>query len=223
MYFTYLIAVLKRAFTATPRMTDALQILAASALPAVSTAFGVRLPNDAPTLVLAYIGMAALAFFVIRLFWAPYSIWREQGCDILDLRSELARPERLVMEHLAKHRAKARAKLAVELEKFQALGFREAGDDDKEDPDWHFTKAAQIMSRIRHLQAQAGLSEAFDKTRMRLVNAVLVEADTKNDDLPGDRLSQILMKLMQSHLIGELTAEALLLRSPPYTELERRR
>jgi hypothetical protein len=107
MYFLFLWEVLKRAAVPAPRVTDMLQILAASALPATAKFVGIRLPQSAGEDALAYIGLIVVSFFVIRLFWAPYSIWKQDRGEIGGLKLELSKPERLVVEHLARHRAKA--------------------------------------------------------------------------------------------------------------------
>lgn len=186
-------------------MTDALQILAASALPAISTLFGLKLPEDAGTLVLAYIGLAALTFFAIRLLWAPYSIWKEQAGEISRLQIELSKPERMVMERLARHRAKARAKLAAKLEDFQTLSFYE---------EVNFAVLAPKMAEIRRLQASAGLSDAFETGRCRFLVVVQEEAKQKNSGLSLDRKSNQILKLLQRYLVGEVTAETLALQLP---------
>ena len=105
MFLIYLGEVFKRALTPTPRMTDGLQVIAASAFPAVSKFFGVKMPTDIGNDTLAYIGAATLAFIFIRLFWAPYSIWKEQIAESADLRLELSKPERLLLERLAGQKA----------------------------------------------------------------------------------------------------------------------
>jgi hypothetical protein len=214
MYFIYLWEVLKRAFTATPRMTDALQILAASALPAISTAFGLRLPDDAATLVLAYIGLAALTYFVIRLFCAPYAIWKEQAGEIGNLKLELTKPERMIMERLAKHRAKARAKLAGLLEDFQTLSFS------AEWTELCLKQLAAHMTKIRRIEAEAGLPQIYIDTRGRLLHLVQKEGSIKNEDLPLHRTSSLILRILQSYLVGDITNEALAHQLPAYTELE---
>lgn len=134
-----------------------MQIVAASAIPALAKFSGVRMPESASGDVLAYIGLAAIAFICLRLLSAPYFIWRGQVSDIGHLKAELSKPERMVMEHLARHRAKARAKLAAKLEDFQTLSFYEGMDDLKNGT------IASKMAEIRRLQASAGLSEAFEQ------------------------------------------------------------
>ena len=108
MFLVYFGEVLKRAFTPTPRITDALQVVAASALPAIASFAGVKLPTTAGSEVFAYIGLAALSYFAIRLFWAPYAMWREQIGQVADLKSELSRPERLELERRAELMAEDR-------------------------------------------------------------------------------------------------------------------
>ena len=91
MYLRFLALVFSRAFQPTTRITDGLQIIAASALPAAALVFGVRMPAEIGAQALAYIGLATVAFVAIRLLWAPYALWKEQ-IEIADkLRYELGR------------------------------------------------------------------------------------------------------------------------------------
>lgn len=115
MWFVYLWEVVKRAFTPAPRVTDILQILAASTLPAITKFAGVELPANASEDALAYIGLIAVTFIVIRFLWAPYSIWKDQSSEVAQLRSEISKPQRVEMLRLAEHRADARASLAETL------------------------------------------------------------------------------------------------------------
>jgi predicted permease len=121
MYFIFLWEVLKRAFSPTARVTDVLQILAASTIPAIGKFAGISLPASANDDALAYIGLIAVSFIIIRLMWAPYSIWREQAGEIGTLKLELSKPERAVVEHLAKHRAEARVELIRRLPEMSAF------------------------------------------------------------------------------------------------------
>lgn len=123
MYLVYLGEVLKRAFTPAPRLTDGLQVAAASALPAAASFAGADLPTSAQGDALAYIGLVVVSYFVIRLFWAPYAMWKEQSAEICVLKLELTKPERLVLEHLSKHRARAIIKLQKELSNLHARTF----------------------------------------------------------------------------------------------------
>jgi hypothetical protein len=214
MYFLFLWEVLKRAFTPTPRMTDGLQIAAASALPAAAKFAGFEMAESATDDALAYIGLVALAFFVIRIFWAPYAIWREQGGEIGALKLELTKPERMIMEHLAKHRARARAKLAAALEDYQTLAFYESWSGEGA------TTSGKLMSKIRRLQAEAGLPDLFDDARKCLVTIVVKEGDKPNSELPLHRESERILTAMQQYLVGTIADEDLVRQLPPNTELK---
>ena len=111
MFFTYLGEVLKRAFTPTAKVTDGLQIAAASALPALASFTDFNFPEGTEDNVLALIGLWAVGLIGIRLIWAPYAMWRDQVCANSTLRFELSKPERLVTEKLAALRAKKLQKL----------------------------------------------------------------------------------------------------------------
>jgi hypothetical protein len=208
MWFFYLWEVVKRAFTPTPRVTDGLQIAAASALPAAAKFVGLELGETASNDALAYIGLVALAFVAIRLFWAPYAIWKEQGGEIGELKLELSKPERLIVEHLARHRAKARAKLAAVLEDWQAVSFSKAWDDAAER---HNT---EYFSKAMRLQAEAGLSQVFQTGRRAFALAIREEAEATAVPNLRDMESERLLRLLQRHLVGDLTAEDLALQLP---------
>lgn len=212
MYLTYLGEVLKRAFAPTVRLTDGLQIAAASALPAASKFAGVNMPETMGNDVLSYIGAATISFITIRLFWAPYAIWKEQVANVAGLTLELSKPERLVLQELSKHRAEARAKLAAELEELQSYAFAEKWEG------FARSGTAQKMSEIRKLQAAAGLSDAFDNGRRWLLTYVKEEVETPNDQIVRETQKSLhLLRLLQRHVIGDLTAEDLALRLPADT------
>lgn len=209
MYGQYLAAVIRRAFQPGARFTDILQILAASAAPAAAKFLGLRVPT--PDETLAYIGAAAIAFVSLRLFFvAPYQVWREQLAEIGTLTLELSKPERRVLEHLAKHRAKARAKLASILEDCQTCAYAVKWEGYAE------KRFVELMTTARQLQAEAGLSEAFNTGRQQFIVAVRAEADAE-PGTPLGKESRRLADLLQQHLVGGLTAEDLALRLPPNT------
>lgn len=149
MYFIFLWEVVKRAFTPAPRVTDMLQILAASALPATSRFVGIELPQNAGESALAYIGLIAVSFIIIRLFWAPYAIWRGQAGEVAGLKLELSKPERLVVEHLARHKAEAIQELKDKLVEAHLFNLAPIGDD---------AKVNRLLFEIEKLIFRAGLS-----------------------------------------------------------------
>ena len=131
----------------TSRVTDSLQVVAASALPAIANFAGVELSSSAEGNVFAYIGLAALSLFGIRFLWAPYSIWKAQTETIGELERELANPERMVLERLAKYRAKDIMKLVEIAHDISMSTYR---DDDERDLliSNQFNKAHRLSSRI---------------------------------------------------------------------------
>lgn len=203
MFWLYIGEVLKRAFAPTVRVTDGMQIAAASALPAIGKFSGVRMPETIDNDALSYIGAATLAFVIIRLLWAPYAIWKDQVADANELRLALSKPEKLLAEKLVKHRAKARIKLASELEDFQTFAFSEVWEG------YAAQESAMLMNKIRRLQAEAGLSDTFDDARRYLMKVVKSEGSVNNDQLSIERESVRVLKLLQRHLVGEISAETL--------------
>jgi hypothetical protein len=217
MYFTFLWEVLKRAFTPAPRVTDMLQILAASALPAASKFIGIRLPQNAGDNALAYIGLIALSFVVIRLFWAPYSLWKEQEGQIGGLKLELSRPERLELEHMAKLRAKARMKMARVIRQFQHKYFLGEGQD----------MSSEMLDRqLVRLHAQVSPSSAFTTVfadfhqEMRTLEGKGVAHDDSMEDAGHHKRGLTLAYALSEWLHGRITDEALLLRWLKGTESE---
>lgn len=111
------------------RQADSWQVIATgTALPSLvlGTIFslaGLKVPTlDAATYP-TYVGYGLLAWLAIRFVIAPFFIWREQYQETAELRLELLKPERLIMERLARHRARARAKLSSNLEDLQTYAF----------------------------------------------------------------------------------------------------
>jgi hypothetical protein len=198
MLWNYIGEVFRRAWSPAPRVTDALQVLAASALPAVGKFAGLNLPQTADSDALAYIGLAALSYIAIRLVWAPYSLWKDQKAEIKELRSDLSKPERLIIERLADHRAEARATLAGKLEDYQTLAYYE---------DWSDTAkqaSGAQMSEIRHLQARAGLSDNFESGWQFFLTAVKTEGSVPNTSLAYNSTSKQILTQLQKHLVGDL-------------------
>jgi hypothetical protein len=202
MYWQYVLAVIRRAFQPTARLTDVLQILAASAAPAVARFFGVAVPT--PDETLAYIGAAVLAFLFLRLFFvAPYQVWREQLGDIGKLKLELSKPERLQLEHMAQLRAKERFELCRSItELFWA---RLAGDH-----------AVKLFRHCSTAVQPANADDAFCNGVSRLY----VYAGLGHTSLEHRKTSTQLLNSLTAYLQGELTAEALALRLPPKPEAE---
>lgn len=211
MYWEYLKAVLVRALQPTVRVTDGLQILAASASPALGKLLGIKMPDTIGNDVLAYIGAAALAFIIIRFFWAPYSLWKEDKVTIVGLRDDLGKPERLVAEHIAKHRAKAVMKIIKKLHELHTHFFVDGLSDARRG------MIAKLGNDIVMLSHKANLSEAF-RDALHSFEAEGKMRATKNET--ADRKSQDfeVLDLLQAHLHGQITAEYLLSQLPPDIE-----
>lgn len=204
MYFFFFWEVVKRAFTPAPRVTDMLQILAASALPATSKFVGVKLPQDAGENALAYIGLAALSFVIIRLFWAPYSIWREQSGEIGNLKLEMTKPQRLEFSRMAHLRADAKAELASAIARMAYLAM-------SRDPMSDSPEMSALVAKSVALCGRANASQSFELALNRLGHLCLNLMQNKEMGLPP--MIQ-LVNAMQAYLHGELTAEGLALQLP---------
>lgn len=212
MYLQYLGAVFSRALQPTVRITDGLQILAASFVALGARLAGVKMTDDVATNILAYVGMVATAFIVIRLFWAPYSLWKEDKGAIGELKNELSKPERIVTERLAKQRAKAIMRIIEELHKLQSLFFA---------PPVELTllRADALCTKIFMLSYKANLPDAFrdglnalsDEGGIRLKRHPNVEREPQDFDV---------MELLQAFLHSQITAEYLLSQLPPGIEPE---
>ncbi|NVD45835.1 hypothetical protein [Qipengyuania atrilutea] len=129
LFWQYIGQVLAFTFRGSVRQTDSWQIVAGgTALPslALGAIYGL-LGRDMPTIEQAewatYFGYGLITWLAIRFLIAPFFIWKEQHEETAKLRLELSKPEQMIMQRLATHRAKARAKLAAELEDFQTHSF----------------------------------------------------------------------------------------------------
>lgn len=193
-------------------MTDGLQILAASALPIATRLVGIDMPDDAGNLVLAYIGLAAIAFIAIRLFWAPYSLWKEQGQQLNLLNLKLAAPEIERRKHQAGIVAANRLKMAGYLWQ-----------------DYYY-----LMSVIDGESKR--INKEYGKERFRMLaetdfglvflraNDVIAQIASRVDQknwLKTDRaiLTTAVCQTI-GYLHGNITAEVLWSRLPPYIEEE---
>jgi len=215
MAWLYLGELLKRVFFPTTRGADYASVLVPLLIAAGAFFAGFKVSADTTTQVLAYLGALTVVVFLTRLFFfVPYTMWKEQTGLVSNLQLELARPERLVLEHLARHRAKARAKLSASLEDLQTMAFIEGWDEGVQ------TRFSNKLVKIRRFQAEAGLSAAFQQGRFDLQAAIKREGAKPNSESPLPRESQRLLSLLQRHLIGDLTAEALALQLPPGTAPE---
>lgn len=211
MYWEYLKAVLARALQPTVRVTDGLQILAASASPAVGKLLGIKMPETTGNDIFAYIGAAALVFIVIRLFWAPYAIWKDQISTNAELRLELSKPERLVIEALARRRAKARVKLVQNITDVMHHSFF------FNDKNFKSKDLAKYYKKGLALCGQSGLGDNSIRIYTRLMNyshAILCEKNEHREALRD------LGYNFSNYVNGAVTYEVLLLQLPPKLETE---
>ncbi len=118
MLWNYLGQIFAFAFRRTTPAIDGLQVVAASALPAIARISGAHFAANASTDALAYIGFAAIAFVLLRLLSAPYFIWRDQSQEIAQLKHDLSLPERRERELLVKNRVKSRLNLAAHIHEY---------------------------------------------------------------------------------------------------------
>lgn len=74
------------------------------------------MPDDITTTVLAYVGMATLAFIILRLLSAPYFVWKVERQRADAAEAVLAKPsrdrDRLLKENLIDALARLRTKVA---------------------------------------------------------------------------------------------------------------
>lgn len=217
MYGQYIAAVVRRAFHPTARFTDVLQILAASAAPAVAKFLGLPVPSPEDTL--AYIGAAALAFVGLRLFFvAPYQVWRDQVGEIATLKLELSKPERMEIAHISKIRAKARVKLAKAIRRFQHLYFIGEGDG---------MVATRLDNQIVRLHAEVSPSPAFTRvytafhSELRNLRGRGVTGDEAMEEAKPHARAIALSYFLGEWLHGRITDEVLLLQLLANTEQEK--
>lgn len=215
MYGTYVVAVVRRAFQPTARFTDVLQILAASAAPAIARFFGVVVPTTGETL--AYIGAAAVAFIALRLFFAaPYQVWHEQLSQIDAMRDELAKPAHIENHILAKIRAKKKIRLAAILRQM----YWYSCNNTDEQRDASAEKMTVLVSRAISLMGQAGLGVAFGQA-FALLNSYCLQHLIHNDKAAQNTTHQLINDMLEL-LHGRITGEALAFRLPPGIEVETR-
>lgn len=190
------------------------QIIVASAIPGVGKFFGIKMPDTINNDALAYIGAAVISYVLIRILWAPYAIWKDDQKSIENLNLELSLPHQILMRSLAKHRAKARAKLSAKIEGLASFGYFESWEDSS------MSLLTKKVVAAKKLEAEAGLSPAFIEGFNRLVGFLIEEAKIKNENLPKVRTSRKTIALLQSHLMGDVTAESLALQLPQGIESE---
>ena len=204
MLWAYLGEVGRRAFSPTARMTDALQVVAASALPAVGKVFGLNIPATAEADILAYIGLAAVAYIAIRFIWAPYAIWKDDRVEVAQLKIELSKPERLIIENMAKIQAKKRVKLSRQIQKMHMVAFYRDGHGRAID---QLNK--EFIASI-HLAQNCGLETEFSDHLEKLYE--LVKARISSDVTDGGDFEAT--NIMQQYVSGLISLAELAGRMP---------
>lgn len=103
MFLRYLEEVFRRVFVPTTNRADLLSVLVPMALAAWPFVSGRQLSSDLETNWLAYVGIVTLGLFAFRLLvTAPYSLWKERVEEISRLETELAKPQRLLLENISR-------------------------------------------------------------------------------------------------------------------------
>lgn len=215
MYFAFLRLVLARAFHPATRVTDGLQIVAASAIPAAAMLAGVNMPSNMGNEALGYIGLATLAFVVIRLLWAPYSIWKDETVKVALLEGEMADPVHQIKKSQSTIIAANRLQLAGAIwqDYFYMMGVM-IGDT---------KKLPKKFGKERfRLMAETDFSPPFRSAMSRLAElAVEIDEGRLQEGREKD-ISRVISSSV-AYLHGTITGEDLLRRLPPSIESETQR
>ena len=116
MFGQWIGAILQRIFVPAKAMGEVLQLVTALAIAGASTFLGTKISEDLGERVLAYGAVAIGALLLIRLVWAPYTLWRDQARDIVMLRGRLNAPEHIIKKHMAVHQAEKRIEVLALLQ-----------------------------------------------------------------------------------------------------------
>lgn len=196
----YTIGLVKRVFFPTTRGADYISVLLPLAIAITAFLTGKRISEHLTTQILAYVGIVTLSVFIIRLlFTSPFGMWKEERGEVNRLRNELSRPERAILEHLSKYRAKARAKLSVKLEDMQSSAYSNEWSEIA-DKIWNDT-----INKIFRLEAEAGLAEDFVAARRMFTIMVRKDGSVPSAELPNPPASRKSMYLLQASLMGEIS------------------
>lgn len=204
----YIAELFRRVFWPTTRGADYVSVLIPLALATVAYFAGVKVSEDATVQILAYLGAFTLALFLVRLLaTTPYAMWRERVAEAGGLRLELAKPERMVLGHLARHRADARVEIAALFSDMHTYAFPK---------DWKAVedKIVNVYASIGRVQSRAHLGEAFQQAKVQFYKLCRdrVEGKFEADDYPDYEL----LGAIHAFLHGEITGEALALQLPKW-------
>lgn len=202
MLWNYLGRVFAFAFRRTTPAIDGLQVVAASALPAIARISGAHFAANASTDALAYIGFAAIAFVLLRLLSAPYFIWRDQSQEIAQLKHDLNLPERRERALLTKKRVKYRLKLASHIHEYY-MHAHSSGKDDT---------VSVLGATGMKLVAKCGTSNALRTGYSRLVDYSQIIRGDRADDVV--KILANLVNDLNSFLHQEIDEDALNKRLP---------
>jgi hypothetical protein len=108
----YLAKIATFVFSRTVIRTDALQVIAAAAIPAAYRLARLPMPDSTSTEIAAYIGLFISAYLLIKLICAPYFIWREDQKNIKEIRDAASSPEAEMRKYAMKAVANDRIALA---------------------------------------------------------------------------------------------------------------
>lgn len=207
MVWQYIGLVLSFAFRRTTLAIDSLQVLAASAIPALANLAGLKMAPSIQNEALAYIGAIGIALVAIRLLSAPFFIWREQVGELAQLRLELSRPERMELKRLAKLKAKRKLRLAEAINDFNYAHFPRTDEEISFGSD----KYAEIVSLARQLSLGSAFTIAV--ARLNSLGRIRQSGQMPSGYFPDMALTDDINR----YLMGSITAEDLLLRLPPDT------
>lgn len=92
--------------------TDAMQVIAAAAVPMLSARFLHVASSDLTAQVFSGIGYFSVSLLAIRLICAPYHVWKEERVRADSLKVILDSPEQKIAEKLADRRAQVLAEIS---------------------------------------------------------------------------------------------------------------
>lgn len=216
LVWQYIGKVLSFTLRGSVKQADSWQILiGGTALPSIIIGVffqivGLNVPTFDAAQFPTYLGYGFLVWLCIRLLIAPFFIWREQFEESVELRLELSKPERIVLERLAKHRAKALSKLCGRIHKISLLTFIEDGSK-------RSVKIQKQGIKAMNLAGVSGLPREFNQVIIRY--SEVCESFKDSEQLTADQWSDFHENIIDC-INGKMTLESLLLQLPPSIEEE---
>ncbi|MBH1945496.1 hypothetical protein I5L01_14815 [Erythrobacter sp. YJ-T3-07] len=215
--FSYIGQLLEFALRGSVRQADKWQIIGATALPSLLLGVAFQLAGLAVPVIEAaefptYLGYGLIAWIAIRFFLiGPYALYNEQLAETAQLRLELSKPERMILEHLAKKKAKNRIKLLTLLKELYNSGFdyKKAGT----------FQGYRYFNEASHLIPVTGLDPRLLNPVVVLLKAVEFRFE---NELIGNWITDLeCLRGIMDYIDGRVTIEDLLLRWPKDTELKK--